>query len=137
MNLRAPSYPLIAIDPYFSVWSSDDRLNASNTVHWTGRDNVISAIATIDGKDYRVMSHYDEEIPAMTQTGVDMTAFSTVYTFEECGVRLTLTFSSPILPNDLYYLTRPVSYICRSSGKLWTDTSIRYPSESLFPSKSV
>ncbi len=111
MNLRAPSYPLIAIDPYFSVWSSDDRLNASNTVHWTGRDNVISAILTIDGRDYRVMSNDTEEIPAMTQTGVDMTAFSTVYTFEDGGVRLRLTFSSPILPNDLYYLTRPVSYL--------------------------
>ena len=112
MKLRAPSYPLIAIDPYFSVWSSSDTLNESDTVHWTGSPNVISAIATIDGKEYRVMSAYGaSDIPAMTQTGVDMTAFSTVYTFEENGVRLTLTFTSPILPNDLYMLSRPVSYL--------------------------
>ncbi len=111
MKLRAPSYPLITVDPYFSVWSSADKLNEKNTVHWTDYDNVISAVATVDGKKFRVMSAYDESIPPMTQTSVDMTAFSTVYTFEECGVKLTLTFTSPILPNDLYLLTRPVSYL--------------------------
>ncbi len=111
MNLRAPSYPLITVDPYFSVWSSADKLNEKNTVHWTDYDNVISAIATVDGQKFRVMSAYDESIPPMTQTSVDMTAFSTVYTFEEGGVKLTLTFTSPILPNDLYLLTRPVSYL--------------------------
>ena len=31
--------------------------------------------------------------------------------FEEGGVRLTLIFSSPILPTDLYLLSRPVSYL--------------------------
>ncbi len=112
MKLRAPSYPLITIDPYFSVWSADDSLTNSDTVHWTGKPNVISAIATIDGKEYRVMgARYSETVPAMKQTSVDMTAFSTIYTFEENGVKLTLTFTSPIIPSDLYLLTRPVSYL--------------------------
>ena len=112
MKLRAPSYPLITIDPYFSVWSAADKLNSADTVHWTEKPNVISAIATIDGKEYRVMgARYNDTIPAMKQTSVDVTAFSTIYTFEENGVKLTLTFTSPIIPSDLYLLTRPVSYL--------------------------
>ena len=112
MKLRAPAYPLITIDPYFSVWSKTDLLTDADTVHWTDKPNVISGVATIDGKQYRVIGAKDSKtIPAMKQTAVDCSTFSTTYTFEEGGVRLTLIFTSPILPNDLYLLTRPVSYL--------------------------
>ena len=111
MKLRAPAYPLITIDPFFSVWSQANRLTDENTVHWTGRPNVISGVATIDGKSYRVIGKADDSIPAMKQVSVDCNAFSTTYVFEESGVRLTLVFTSPILMNDLYLLTRPVSYL--------------------------
>ncbi len=109
MKLRAPAYPLITVDPYFSVWSAADRLTDRNTMHWTDDDNKILGIATIDGKDFRIIGEGDA--PAMTQVSVDMSAFSTTYVFEECGVRLTLKFSTPLLPADLYLLTRPVSYL--------------------------
>ena len=112
MRLRAPAYPLITIDPYFSVWSDADKLTDKDTVHWTGSPNVISGIAEIDGKEYRIIgSHKKDEIPEMKQISVDCNAFSTTYVFEENGVRLKLIFTSPILPNDLYMLSRPVSYL--------------------------
>ena len=112
MKLRAPSYPLIAIDPYFSVWSSADRLTDSTTVHWTDKPNTMHGTATIDGKTYRIIGNgHADVIPAMKQTSVDMSAFSTVYTFEESGVRLTLTFTSPLLLTALHLLIRPVSYL--------------------------
>ena len=111
MRLRAPAYPLITIDPYFNVWAKDTALNGADTVHWTDVPNKIVGIATIDGKDYRIIGAHNQDIPAMKQTSVDMTAFSTVYTFEENGVRLKLTFTSPLIPSDLYLLTRPVSYL--------------------------
>ena len=112
MKLRAPAYPLITIDPYFNVWSQSDRLTDTDTVHWTNRPNIISAVATIDGKDYRVIGAYGSEtVPAMKQVSVDCSAFSTTYVFEQDGVRLTLIFTSPILPTDLYLLSRPVSYL--------------------------
>ncbi|MBR3963936.1 MAG: DUF4965 domain-containing protein [Clostridia bacterium] len=109
MKLRPPAYPLITVDPYFSVWSATDRLTDSQTIHWTGAENAILGVATIDGKEYQIIGK--GEIPAMKQTAADCTAFSTAYTFEQDGVRLTLTFTSPLIPNDLYLLTRPVSYL--------------------------
>lgn len=111
MRLRPPAYPLITVDPYFSVWARDDKLANDNTVHWTDRTNKIDGIATIDGKEYRIIGNSNKDIPAMTQTSVDMTAFSTIYTFEENGVKLTLTFTSPVIPNDLYMVSRPISYL--------------------------
>ncbi len=112
MKLRAPAYPLITIDPYFNVWSHSDLLTDSDTVHWTDRPNTISGIATIDGKQYRIIGAKDQEtIPAMKQVASDCSTFSTTYVFEEGGVRLTLIFTSPILPTDLYLLSRPVSYL--------------------------
>ena len=111
MKLRAPAYPLITIDPFFSVWSQADRLTDENTVHWTSRPNTISGIVTVDGKDYRVIGKVDDSIPAMKQISADCNAFSTTYVFEEAGVRVKLIFTSPILLTDYYLLTRPVSYL--------------------------
>ncbi len=119
MKLRAPSYPLITIDPFFSVWSSADRLTDETTVHWTGKNNTIYGTVTIDGKSLRIIgTDLGDKLPAMTQVSVDMTAFSTKYVFEDLGVRLTLAFTSPIIPSDLYLLTRPVSYLEINSDSL-------------------
>ena len=110
MILRPPSTPLITIDPYFSVWSSTDKLTDSATVHWTGYDNTINAYANIDGTLYRFMG-VDPEGPAMKQTKSDFDALSSVYVFSAGGVELTATFTSPLLPGDLEIMTRPVSYL--------------------------
>ena len=110
MKLRAPSYPLITIDPFFSVWSSADKLTDTDTVHWTNSPIVISGIAEIDGVSYRFIGA-DKNYPVMDQVSVDCNAFSTTYTFEANGVRLKAIFTSPIIPSDLYLLSRPVSYL--------------------------
>ncbi len=109
MRLRAPAYPLITIDPFFSVWSMSNKLNDADTNHWTGKPNTILGTATIDGVDYRFMGLGDA--PAMEQKSVDCNAFSTTYVFEAAGIRLRAIFTSPIIPNDLYLLSRPVSYL--------------------------
>ena len=110
MKLRAPAYPLITIDPNFSVWSTANKLTDNTTVHWTCRPNTIVGTACIDGNTVRIIGA-DVDAPAMKQVSADMSAFSTKYVFEDLGVRLTLTFTSPIIPSDLYLLTRPVSYL--------------------------
>ncbi len=112
MQLRAPAYPLITIDPFFSVWSQADRLTDEDTKHWTDKPNTIQGTATVDGKAMRIIGAcHADEIPAMKQISVDCSTFSTTYVFEEGGVRLSLIFTSPLLLTDLHLLTRPVSYL--------------------------
>ncbi|RYE10624.1 MAG: DUF4964 domain-containing protein, partial [Sphingobacteriaceae bacterium] len=54
-SFRAPAYPLITHDPYFSIWSTTDQLAASTTKHWTGSEQSITGMLKVDGKTYRFL----------------------------------------------------------------------------------
>ncbi|MBQ7338619.1 MAG: DUF4965 domain-containing protein [Clostridia bacterium] len=112
MRLRAPSVPLITVDPYFSVWSPADRLTDTATRHWTNRPMQIDGTATIDGVTYRFMGDKNADtIPAMEQLSLDVEALTTTYVFCAAGVELTVLFTTPIIPTDYYLISRPVSYM--------------------------
>lgn len=51
-HFRPPAYPLICVDPYFSIWSFNDTLNQASTVHWTGVENSLQGIIRVDGHSY-------------------------------------------------------------------------------------
>ena len=110
MKLRAPSVPLITVDPYFSVWSPYEILNHRETKHWTGSANDLHGYVVIDGEEYAFLGYFrnDRKIP---QTSLDIDALSSRYTFENNKIKLTVRFMTPLLPNDLTHLTRPVSYM--------------------------
>ncbi len=107
MKMRMPSVPLITVDPYFSVWTSD--INKKPTLHWTGKENNIFGTVFVDGKAYRFLS--DDDNDAMTVVSVDADMFSTTVVYEDAGIRLSAKFTSPMLVTDLYYASRPVSYL--------------------------
>lgn len=107
---KAPAYPLIAHDPYFSIWSFTDDITASPTKHWTGTNQPLAGWIKVDGKIYRFMGDEGGTETAQ-QKEVTITATQTIYRFA-CGpVNLQVKFISPLLLNDLPLLTRPVSYI--------------------------
>jgi hypothetical protein len=108
---RAPATPLITHDPYFSIWSTTDRLTDSETSHWTGSAQPMTGIARIDGKPYRFMGHHPDSVPAMQQVSSSVTATHTRYEFRQDGIRLDLTFFTPAMMSDLDLLSRPVTYL--------------------------
>ncbi len=110
--LRPPAVPLVTHDPYFSVWAISDELAADRPRHWTGAFNGMVGLARIDDKPYRFMGQsYNPLPPPMRQLSVEVLPTRTIYEFEAGGVRLRLTFTSPLLPDNLEVLARPVTYL--------------------------
>ncbi|MCU0913098.1 MAG: DUF4965 domain-containing protein [Planctomycetes bacterium] len=110
-KLIPPATPLVACDPYFSIWSPADKLTDDDTVHWTGKPHRLCSLVRIDGKPYRVMGTSPGAVPALAQTSLTVLPTRTIYTFEGAGVALTLTFLTAALPEDIDTLSRPVTYL--------------------------
>ena len=68
-KLRAPAVPLITSDPYLSIWSATDKLNDSNTSHWTGKSNPLIGVARVDGISYRFMGMEEATYTTILTTG--------------------------------------------------------------------
>jgi hypothetical protein len=113
---KAPAYPLITHNPYFSIWSDSDTLSAAVTKHWTGTDQPLLGLINVDGKIYRFLGKDRRHDPAARQIpaeqkDVKVKATQTIYDFACGGIDLTLTFTSPLLLYDLDLLETPISYI--------------------------
>jgi hypothetical protein len=115
VSLRAPAVPLVVCDPYFSVWSSSDRLVDSLTMHWTGQTQALGSTICVDGRPWRLMGlgrHLWAEIPNAEQIGpAAISPTSTAYAFQAGGVAVRLVFLTPMLPDDLDVVSRPVTYL--------------------------
>ena len=109
--LRPPSVPLVACDPYFSIWSPADKLTDANTTHWTGKPHRLTSSVQIDGQTFRVMGKEPAAVPGLAQTGLEVLPTRTIYSFEGAGVKLTLTFMTAALPEEIDLLSRPVTYL--------------------------
>ena len=109
--MRPPAVPLVAHDPYFSIWSTTNLLTDSPTKHWTGTDQPLNGLVRIDGATLRFLGDQPPGLAALKQVGFELTPTRTMYSFEGGGVHLGLTFLTPALPGDLDVLTRPLTYI--------------------------
>ena len=110
-QFRPPSVPLVAHDPYFSIWSPADRLYDRETVHWTGKDQPMHSIIRIDGKAFRLMGAQPGSLEPVKQTNVTVFPTRTIYNFKNELVSIQLTFTTPALVSNLDILSRPITYL--------------------------
>lgn len=110
-NFRPPAVPLVTHDPYFSVYSTSNTLTEDWSKHWTGAVNAMTSMARVDGKPFRIMAPMPRDVPAMKQTDLQLTPTRTTYVMEGGGVQIKFTFLSPLLPDDVEVLARPVTYV--------------------------
>jgi len=113
---RPPAVPLITHDPYFSVWSMNDKLTDGPTRHWTRSAQRLAGLVRIDGQVFRWMGDSPQSVPAINQTKLEVTPTRTTYTFEQKGMKIECGFLSPVLPSDMDLMSRPVSYITMSAA---------------------
>lgn len=109
MKMRPPAVPLITVDPYFSIWSMADKLPGEDTRHWTGKPHRLTGVLTTGGKSYLFMGKGN--MPCMEQACLEVDALSSSYRFTCPEGALVVTFTTPLLLDDLMLVSRPISYI--------------------------
>ena len=118
---RPPAVPLISNDPSFSLWSMADHLTDAPTKHWSEAVQPLTGLVRIDGEVYRWMGapvrgfRLPESVP-MQQTSVEVTPLHSRYRFTSAGIELRVTFFTPLFPQDLDVLSRPVTYLSWSAA---------------------
>ena len=110
-TFRPPAVPLVTHDPYFSIWSMNDRLTDGPTRHWTGKRQELEGLVRVDGHAFRWMGSEPRDVPAAKQTGLEVTPTRTTYQFDAGGVQLSVSFLSPLVPSNLDLVSRPVTYL--------------------------
>lgn len=119
MNLRAPAVPLVTVDPFFSIWSMENKLNDDCTRHWTGRTFPMMAGVVIDGSYYALMGTNNADAlykiknseNVFHQDSVDITPLFTKYVFSNDMLKVELSFMTPLLLDRLDIMSRTASYI--------------------------
>ena len=118
MQRILPAYPLFVKDPNFSLWANAEQLNEGNLTSWWGETKKLYGFLKTEGKTYCFMGNaadfFSCGVQKAEQTSLSVTAFSTDYAFRAGNAELKLRFVSPLLPNDLTVLSRPVSGIIQT-----------------------
>jgi len=123
---RPPAVPLVTYNPFLSIWCETDKLTDDVTRHWTRHPHSLISLIRIDGKTYRLMGNAPKsgpkgvtkdavdvykDIPAFPQVSVHVFPTRSFYDFNDGHLHVTLDFMTPLLPDDLDVLARPVTYL--------------------------
>lgn len=117
MKMRPPAVPIINLDPYFSMWT--EHTDFSRVMHWTGMPNTLVGSVTVDGAPWYFLGHsaVSQEKNVLDFARMEIDGFSTVMYFTNSFLEVKVHFTSPVLPDSLYYASRPVGY-CKVSCRV-------------------
>eukprot|EP01087_Luapelamoeba_hula_P009335 TRINITY_DN2407_c0_g1_i1.p1 TRINITY_DN2407_c0_g1~~TRINITY_DN2407_c0_g1_i1.p1 ORF type:complete len:693 (-),score=120.69 TRINITY_DN2407_c0_g1_i1:52-2130(-) len=111
-GFRPPATPLVTMDPVMNVWLMADNLYDDYARYWDGTVKCLYGVIRVDGRAYRFMGPDDNFLtPTIQQTSVVVAPTQTYFTFAGANVQLNVTFSTALLPRNLDYMSRPITYI--------------------------
>lgn len=113
---RLPAIPLIASDPYLSIWMPADTMTQTDSCHWSGPTKPIRGTLSVDGCSCRFLGTGPEAEADLTELQVSATRTRFVSTF--AGVQLETCFVTPALPDDLDLLSMPVTLVTLAATSL-------------------
>ncbi|KAJ7062370.1 hypothetical protein C8F01DRAFT_129221 [Mycena amicta] len=114
------SIPLVVRSPYLHTWlpqgnnGNGNSLNTNWPLFWTGQIMAWTGFAKVDGVSYSWLGQ--PTVPGAsytkaTQKSVHITSTQSIFVLSAGPVDLTVTFLSPVEPNDLVKQSFPFSYI--------------------------
>jgi hypothetical protein len=98
-----------------------DQLTSDPTKHWSEAAQPMTGLIRIDGQPYRWMGLQPRQprtlpaLAAMHQDSLEVTPLHTQYKLSAGGVELDVTFFTPLFPQDLDVMSRPVTYLTWSA----------------------
>ncbi|MBO4216521.1 MAG: DUF4965 domain-containing protein [Clostridia bacterium] len=115
--MRAPAVPLITVDPYFSIWSKDENLTYTETVHWTGSEMPVFGYLNIDGERFAFLG-FDRDAKKLPQKSLSVSALTTEAVYATEKIEFRAKFTSTLFLDDPKLMSRPVSYVALSYRSL-------------------
>ncbi|KAJ7682671.1 DUF1793-domain-containing protein [Mycena polygramma] len=115
------SVPLAVRTPYLSAWlpqGSGTALNAAWPQHWTGQTVGWAGFIKVDGTPYSFLGDPGITVPftKAIQKSMEFTSTQSIFVMSAGRVDLTVTFLSPVEPNDLSKQSFPFSYMALSAA---------------------
>ena len=106
---RLPAIPLIASDPYLSIWMPADTLTQTNAIHWAGQVKPIFGQITVDGVNARFLGRAGKKEAKLLS--LEVTPTQTRFVSEFGGVQVATIFATPAFPDDFDLLSMPVTLV--------------------------
>ncbi|MBP3632995.1 MAG: DUF4965 domain-containing protein [Oscillospiraceae bacterium] len=107
--MRVPAVPLITADPYFSIWSMEEKLPGYDTYHWTAVPQRLTGTLFVDGEPFVFLGK--AEGTEMEESFREMDLFTSTFLFETDKVSLMVEFTAPLMPQMPDIMARPVNYL--------------------------
>ncbi|KAJ7145357.1 hypothetical protein C8R43DRAFT_1130032 [Mycena crocata] len=115
-----PSIPLAVRTPYVNAWLSQGAGNALNDVwpsFWTGAALGWAGFVKVDGKAFSFLGSSNVAgLTKATQKSFRFTSTQSIFVLSAGPIDLTVTFLSPVEPNDLLKHSIPFSYLAVSAA---------------------